>query len=177
MRRAVFLDRDGVIVRPVMENGMPRAPWRWEEFSLFDGVHEATAKIAELDFLRILVTNQPDMCYGNISDEEWWRIHEAMRHSVSLDGIFVCLHGREEECSCKKPKPGLLHAAAAQWNIDFQSSYIIGDTADDMGAGKAVGCTTILISAPYNVATQADHVVENLEEAVLLIERLEGGLV
>ena len=181
-KRAVFFDRDGVIFAPVKkesafinskERGATRAPFSVVEFEAAGGVvPDALPTIRALrkkGFLAILATNQPDVAYGNISREEWERIHT---HAAALpfDDIFVCFHGRDDGCECKKPKPGMLLEAAQKWNIDLDISYFVGDTEADTGAAKSAGCKSILIDAWYNREIPSDSRVSSLRHIESVIK-------
>lgn len=174
--RAVFLDRDGVLVRAIPREGfkLPTSPFRMEEFEIFPWVSGALALIEEMDFLRILVSNQPDVGRKLISPQTWWEMQKLVA-DLDFDDIYLCLHVTEDECGCKKPRPGMLLAAAKKWNLDLPSCYMIGDTAADTGAAHAAGCKSILIKAPYNQGTESDYVAENLLDAVHLIQQFERG--
>jgi len=170
MVRAIFFDRDGVI-NDVIDRGDNcvvkgrevrfTAPWKYEEFKINDGVNELLKKLKGLGFLIILTTNQPDICYGTMAAADHEKIMAEVE-KLPFDDIFVCPHGREDGCVCKKPKPGMLLAAANKYNIDLTSSFMIGDTKSDIGAGKAVGCTTVLLEREYNMGVEADIRVAKL---------------
>ncbi|OHA88565.1 MAG: hypothetical protein A2653_03395 [Candidatus Zambryskibacteria bacterium RIFCSPHIGHO2_01_FULL_43_25] len=179
-KRAVFLDRDGVL-NHLIDRGDScfvsgrkvrfTAPWKYEEFRLFDRVSKSLQKLREAGFICILATNQPDLAYGLLFSEDHERIMTDVR-SLPLDDIFVCPHGRDEGCECKKPKPGMLLLATEKWNIDFSSSFVIGDTNSDVKTGKLMNCRTILINSPAtekDANDKPDFVVANLKEAVNLI--------
>lgn len=154
-QKAIFLDRDGTINRYV---GFLRKP---EEFELLDGTAEAIRKINDSGYLAIVVTNQPVIARGEVSFEILQEIHNKMetllgRKGAYLDGIYFCPHhphrGYEGEipelkidCSCRKPKPGMLLRAAEEFNIDLSQSWMIGDSEADIRAGLAAGCRTGLI--------------------------------
>ena len=174
LRRAVFLDRDGVINDTVDrgENFFVKgkqvrwtAPWRHDEFHLKNGVATALKELGRSSFLKILVTNQPDVIYENMSQLEYDKIMADVK-KLPLDDIFVCAHGRDDGCECKKPKPGMLLEAAKKWGIDLQNSFIVGDSESDVKAGQAAGCKTILIDDSQNKDIAADIHVTNLSEAV-----------
>ncbi len=177
--KAVFLDRDGVI-NDVVDRGDNcvvggkkvrfTAPWTYDEFRLKEGVPEALEEICRCGYLRILVTNQPDMAYGTMTRDAYDRIMADIK-KLPLDDSMVCLHTRYDGCSCKKPKPGMLITAAEKWNIDLVSSYIIGDTDEDIGAGTHAGCRTILIAGRQNEGIEADYRATNLREAVTIIKQ------
>lgn len=181
-RQAIFLDRDGVI-NDVVDRGENffvqgkkvrwTAPFNFSEFKLKAGAAEALKQIGELGYLRILATNQPDMAYGTMAQAEHDRIMAEIK-KLPLDDIFVCVHGRDDGCACKKPRPGMLLAAAKKWQIDLPASFMIGDTASDTEAAKAVGCRTILIDGYYNKTLAADVRVLNLPEAALAIKNYKN---
>ena len=83
-------------------------------------------------------------------------------HSLSFDDDFICFHGRDDECGCKKLKPGMLLAAAKKWNIDLPRSYFVGDTESDTIAARAAGCASILIDTWYNKKIESDYRGTNL---------------
>jgi D-glycero-D-manno-heptose 1,7-bisphosphate phosphatase len=145
-RPAVFLDRDGVLNESfVGADGFPRPPAGLAEFALVDGAAEACRSLGALGFLRIVVTNQPDVARGTQRREVVEAIHQRLRESVQVDDIRVCYHDDDDLCDCRKPKPGLLVSAAHDWEIDMAASYMIGDRWRDIEAGQQAGCATILI--------------------------------
>ena len=177
MKRAVFFDRDGVI-NELVDRGNNfsvrgkkiryTAPFSYEEFFLKPQVKESLMTLEQLGFLRILVTNQPDLSYKLLKEDEHGRIMESVK-TLAFNDIFVCPHGRDESCHCKKPNPGMLIEAIQKWDIDPSASYMIGDTQNDITAGKAAGCKTIIIDYHYNKDAEADARVANLHEAVEMI--------
>lgn len=175
LKRAVFIDRDGVIFQPIPREGfqLPTAPFRASEAVLFDGLEDALTLLGRHGFFRILVTNQPDIAYGHLTESEWERIHGKLSH-LDFDDEFVCFHRKEDGCECRKPKPGMLLAAQKKWGIDIARSYMIGDTDKDIRAAKAAGCRSILVDAPYNQSVPADFRVSSFFEAARLINRLES---
>lgn len=154
-QKAIFLDRDGTINKYV---GFLR---NIDDFELIDGVTEAIRKINESGFLAIVVTNQPVIARGEVSFEELEEIHNKMetllgKEGAYLDAIYYCPHhphkGYEGErpelkidCECRKPKPGMLLKAAADFNIDLSQSWMVGDSENDVTAGLNAGCKTALI--------------------------------
>jgi D-glycero-D-manno-heptose 1,7-bisphosphate phosphatase len=146
MNRAVFLDRDGVLNGGILREGHPFAPSSLEEFSILPGVPEALAALRSAGYRLIVVTNQPDVARGHASRAGIDAIHRAMRERLPLDDIRVCFHDDADGCVCRKPRPGLLIAAAVDHEIQVAHSFMVGDRWRDIGAGKAAGCTTILIN-------------------------------
>lgn len=180
LRRAIFFDRDGVINEVVDrgENFLVRgkkvrytAPFFSHEFKFRSGAREALKYAGDLGFFRVLVTNQPDVTYGLISSAEYDKIMTNVT-ALPFEDIFVCPHGREDGCACKKPKPGMLIDAAAKHKIDLASSFIIGDTENDMRAGKAAGCATVLIDYAHNQDLVSDFRVADLMEAIQTIKQI-----
>lgn len=173
-KRAVFIDRDGVIFVPLIREGfsVPTSPFKREEFKMFENVKQALDIIGSLGFLRILVTNQPDIAYGYVTREDWqWMQKHA--EDLPFDDIFICFHTRFEGCDCKKPKPKMILDAVKKWDIDLSQSYMVGDTAADTGAAKAAGVKSILLTREYNKGIESDFVSESLFEAALLIKHME----
>lgn len=154
-QKAVFLDRDGTMNRYV---GYLTKP---EDFELLPGVAEAIRKINLSGYLAIVVTNQPSIARGELTYEGLDEIHRKMetllgQQGAYVDHIYFCPHHPDKgfpgevpslkiDCSCRKPKPGMLLQAAEDFNIDLSSSWMIGDDERDVGAGKNAGCHTALI--------------------------------
>jgi len=168
VRRAVFLDRDGVLNANLERDGRPVAPTRLEDFRLLPGVEGALEQLKQAGFVLVVVTNQPDVSSGRTGRSAVEAMHAQMRKSLPLDDIKVCYHRDEDRCSCRKPKPGLINEAAEQHGVDVKSSFLVGDRWRDIEAGRQAGCTTILIDTgyPQERATQPDKIVTSLTEAV-----------
>lgn len=156
-QKAIFIDRDGTINKYV---GFLR---HIDEFELLPKVGEAIKKINDSDYLAIVVTNQPVIARGEMDFDELEETHNKMeillgKDGAFLDKIYFCPHhpdsGYEGErseykikCECRKPRPGMLLKAAEEFNIDLSLSWMVGDSANDVKAGKAAGCRTALIGA------------------------------
>ncbi len=154
-QKAIFLDRDGTINEYVgfLKN--------INDFRLLPGVVDAIKCINKSEYLAIVVTNQPVIARGDVSLEELSDIHKKMEtllgnEGAYIDGLFFCPHHPDKgfegeipelkvECTCRKPKPGMLLEAASKYNIDLKNSWMIGDGVNDILAGKAAGCKTSLI--------------------------------
>ncbi len=148
-RKAVFLDRDGVINRTTMRDGKPRPPAGVTEVEILPRVDEALEKLKEAGFLTIVVTNQPDVTRGTQQRDTVEQINSFLKARLSLDAFFVCWHDDGDRCSCRKPLPGLLFAARDEYSVDLSRSYMVGDRGKDIEAGRRAGCTTILIDYGY----------------------------
>jgi D-glycero-D-manno-heptose 1,7-bisphosphate phosphatase len=147
--RAVFLDRDGVLNRAVVREGKPYPPASVDELEILPDVPEALAALKAEGFLLLVVTNQPDVARGTQQRSVVESIHQALRVSLPIDDFFVCYHDDRNACLCRKPKPGLLLQAAAQYGLDLSACYLIGDRWRDIEAGQAAGCATIWIDRGY----------------------------
>ena len=196
-RRAVFIDRDGVINRMFYdaEFGLVDSPANPDQFSLLPGVGEAIAEINRLGLLALVVSNQPGIAKGKFTPELLEAIEEKMRREVEagggrLDAVYDCLHHPEAAlaqyraiCDCRKPKPGLILAASKEWGIDLRRSYMLGDGVTDVLAGRAAGTITVFVNSRkcYNCDSLVEHdvwpdyLVGNLTEAASLIKALETG--
>lgn len=174
MKKAVFLDRDGVINKVLLNNGKPFSPRRFEKFELLPDVGRDLNSLREIGFISIIVTNQPDAARGLMKIEEMNKMHDLIMKSLPVNDIMVCTHDDADNCECRKPKPGMLLEAANKWNIDLKESYLVGDTWKDIEAGNAAGCKTILIDTPYNHGVESDYKVSNLKEAVKMILKMQN---
>jgi D-glycero-D-manno-heptose 1,7-bisphosphate phosphatase len=168
-RRAVFLDRDGVLVRAAPLKEYAHGPLTLEEFAIFEGVAEPVARIRQAGFLTVLATNQPAIARGQMSWATLNEMHRILRAAVPLDDIEVCPHRDADACACRKPKPGMLLAAADKFDIDLPASYFIGDTVRDVKAALAAGVTPILIDWLYNQDLNVRYRVKDLAGAAELI--------
>jgi len=149
MKRAVFLDRDGVITLALVRNGNAYAPRTFAEMQIDPESPAALARLKAAGFLLLVVTNQPDVARGVTPKDEVEAMHAALRDSLPLDSCYVCYHDDADNCACRKPRPGMLHDAAAEHGIDLAASFLIGDRWRDVDAGAAAGCRTVWIDRGY----------------------------
>lgn len=165
-RHAVFLDRDGVLNRALVVAGRPFAPRRLADFEILPDAPAGTLRLHDAGFVLIVVSNQPDVGRGDLSADVLDAMHDRLRDRVTVDDIRVCTC--VGDAPCRKPNPGLLLDAAADWDIDLAASYIVGDRWRDIGAGRAAGCGTIFIDRGYRESLRdtPDHVVRNFSGAV-----------
>jgi D-glycero-D-manno-heptose 1,7-bisphosphate phosphatase len=174
VRRAVFLDRDGVINEALVRDGRALAPLSPQEFQLVPGAAAQVARLRAAGLLAVVVTNQPEIARGALAAADLDRMHARLRSEVELDGIEVCPHDPREGCACCKPAPGMLHRSAAALDIDLGASFLVGDRWRDIGAGRAAGCFSILLERDYSACQNADARVQELSAAVdLILYRLE----
>lgn len=168
-RRAVFLDRDGVLNHAVYVDGKSYPPADAESLRLCPGAAEAVARLKAAGYLCICVTNQPDVARGTRTRENVAAMNDKVQGLLKLDDVYVCLHDNADNCDCRKPKPGMLAAAAAKWSIDPAASWMVGDRLSDVAAGKAFGCRTILLVPEGRADHAAGNVCRSLDEVVRTI--------
>lgn len=166
-RPAVFLDRDGVINRTEVVDGVPRPPESAAAVEVLPGVDDALRALERAGFLIVVVSNQPDVARGRLSLNELAAIQEVLHRRLPIHASYVCAHDTLDGCYCRKPRPGLLFRAAAELAIDLGRSHLVGDRWSDVVAGAAAGCLTYLVAAPYNLASRCDpdRTVRNLADA------------
>ncbi|HEX5167296.1 MAG TPA: D-glycero-beta-D-manno-heptose 1,7-bisphosphate 7-phosphatase [Thermomicrobiales bacterium] len=144
-RPAVFLDRDGVL-----NENRDQYVRSWEEFSFLPGTFAALRGLNTLDLPVVVITNQAGVGRGLIPEERIDEIHQRMaaeiaRQGARIEQIYWCPHTTQDDCDCRKPKPGLLLRAAEQLGIDLAASVFVGDAETDVEAGKRAGCRTVLV--------------------------------
>jgi D-glycero-D-manno-heptose 1,7-bisphosphate phosphatase len=149
MARAVFLDRDGVIVIPEFRDGRSFAPTRLDHYAFYPDAPAALSRLKAAGFKLVVVTNQPDVGNGLIAKNVMDDMHDFLRKAMPLDMIKACFHPQSAQCECRKPKPGMLIEAARELQIDLTRSFMVGDRASDVEAGEAAGCGTVFIDLDY----------------------------
>jgi D-glycero-D-manno-heptose 1,7-bisphosphate phosphatase len=177
MRRAVFLDRDGVLNEAFVVNGVPVPPKNLSEVKFLRGVREAIELLNENNFIVVVVTNQPDVARGTVTRESVEFIHSYLGHELGIEHFFTCFHDDPQGCDCRKPKPGLLQNAARELDLDLQNSYLVGDRWRDIAAGQAAGCLCFFIEYEYeekspllpftkvsSLAEAVDFILENPDD-------------
>jgi D-glycero-D-manno-heptose 1,7-bisphosphate phosphatase len=169
MKRAVFLDRDGVINKILVRHGRPSTPRRFDEFEWVEGIGEEVRRIKDAGFHVFVITNQPDVARGILPFEELEKMSAAIRSHLPVDEVWVCPHDDDAQCDCRKPKSGMVQRAREKYAIDIAESYMIGDGWKDMELARNVGCAGILINAPYNQGLDCFARARNIHEAVDLI--------
>ena len=175
MRKAVFFDRDGVLNQAVVVDGRPRPPADAQSLAVTVGAVGLLLSLKELGFTLICVTNEPDVARGTRTEENVRSMNDKVRFELALDDLFVCPHHDSDGCDCRKPKPGMLLRAADKWSIDLPFSWMGGDRAGDVGAGRAAGCRTVFIDYGYaepKPAPPADFACRSLVEAVNIIKEV-----
>lgn len=149
MNKAVFLDRDGVLNRAIVRNGKPFPPESVETMEILPGVADAMESLGAAGFLRIVVTNQPDVTRGTQTREAVEAIHNHLQSVLPITQIMTC-YDDDDASPCRKPNPGMLLQASETHAIALSQSYMIGDRWRDVEAGQRAGCQTVFIDYGYS---------------------------
>lgn len=168
-RRAVFLDRDGVLNAAVVREGRPYPPNNVREMRMTQDAPECLSRLRGAGFLLIVATNQPDVARGAQSREAVEEINEALCSALPLDAVYVCYHDNRDHCECRKPAPGMLLEAAERFDIDLAESFMIGDRWSDVETGRRAGCRTVFLDFGYEERrpeTAPDLIAGSLAEGV-----------
>jgi D-glycero-D-manno-heptose 1,7-bisphosphate phosphatase len=176
-RRFVLLDRDGTVI---VERNYLSDP---EQVELIPGAAQALRRLAARGLGLVLVTNQSGIGRGFFDEARLAEIHQRLTallraEQVELDGIYVCPHHPDQACACRKPRTQLALRAASELGFDASACFVVGDMASDLGLGRALGATTLLVRTGHGAATlasggaDADHVVADLPAAADRIEAL-----
>jgi D-glycero-D-manno-heptose 1,7-bisphosphate phosphatase len=178
-KKAIFLDRDGVI-----NQDPPHYAHRIDQLALIDGSGQAIRALNDAGFTVIIITNQSGVAKGLYPEEDFHIFNNAMLellagHNASVDAIYYCPHHPEAKvekyrvnCTCRKPKPGMLIEGGKRFDINFTSSFLVGDKWSDIEAGRSVGCKTILVRTGHGQEEyerekhQVDYIAANLSDAV-----------
>ncbi len=166
--KAVFLDRDGTIVRDI------HYCRRAEDFEILPTVPEAIGLLNQHGFKVVITTNQSGIGRGYFTEATLRQLHKYLEEQLAksgacIDAIYYCPHHPDDDCPCRKPEPGLLLKAAKELDINFSRSFMVGDTETDIMAGKSVGCQSVLVTAEPDVVKNftepPDYVADNLLQA------------
>jgi D-glycero-D-manno-heptose 1,7-bisphosphate phosphatase len=170
-RRAVFLDRDGVLNEAVLRDGRPHPPASVGDVAILPGVRDACAQLRAAGYLLVVVTNQPDIARGTTTRATVDAINDHLAGELGLDAVCVCPHDDADRCGCRKPAPGLLLSAAERFGIDLGASLMVGDRWRDIEAGRRAGVTTVWMRSDYSEPPPVapDHVVDRLLDVVPLV--------
>ncbi len=175
LRIAVFLDRDGTIAE---EAGYPNSLSR---FQMFPFAAAAIRRLNDAGLPVIVVTNQSGVARGFFPESLVHRVHDKMRAELAagnarVDGVYFCPHGKEDDCNCRKPRPGMLQRAAEEHHLTLNGSFVVGDRHADVEMGQSAGCKGILVLTGYGSGEyewnrakwplQPDCVAEDLSQAV-----------
>ena len=170
-RRAILLDRDGVINVKLPQDSYVCTP---EEFEFSPGAIEALLLLRSLGFLLIVITNQRGIALGCHNEDDLNKVHEYMRrellkNGVMLDAIYYCPHDSIEHCECRKPAPGMIFSACRDLELDLANSYMVGDSPSDIEAGRKAGSMTVKIGDRQDCG--ADLIFPSLLDFAIFLKR------
>lgn len=173
-RRAVILDRDGVI------NDNRKPVNTAADLVLFDVTASAVRLLNESGFLVVVATNQGGVGLGYLSEAELAEVHRTMVERLAaqgarLDDILACTHAPQDGCACRKPQPGMLRTLAERNHFDLTTSFMVGDRETDIQAGQAAGTRTVYIGRPLRSKVTADYNATDLLDAARWITRGTNG--
>ena len=176
--KAIFIDRDGVINKD--PGGWTEHSYvtDWKDFHFLPGVFDALKMLKEKGIRIIVASNQGGVSKGFYTEEKLNEINDLMLNQINKNGgkieeVFYCIHKDEDNCNCRKPRPGMLEMAAKKYKIDLKTTYFIGDGKTDVMAGKKIGCRTILVLSGKSSLKDVegweekpDYIFKDLLEAV-----------
>jgi D-glycero-D-manno-heptose 1,7-bisphosphate phosphatase len=179
-RRAVFLDRDGVINKPVVREGRPYPPAAACDFEVYEDVAAGCARLEAAGYLLVVVTNQPDVARGSQTRAAVEAIHRKMLETLpQIARVEICWHAGADwgdSCDCHKPEPGMVRRTAKALDIDLTESFLVGDRWRDIDCGHAAGCRTVFIDRNYSEELRhpPDWTVKSFAQAVEAILQAGG---
>ncbi len=172
MNIAVFFDRDGTICKDL---GYIDSE---DKIVVIRGAGEAIRKLNEAGFKVVIITTQSGVARGYFTIETLQRVNKRLteilkKDGAQIDGIYFCPHHPDENCECRKPKPGLILKAKRKFNLNLKNSWVVGDKKEDIELGKNAGSKSILVLTGYGKETKKkvkpDYTVSNIKEAVKII--------
>jgi D-glycero-D-manno-heptose 1,7-bisphosphate phosphatase len=177
MRRAVFLDRDGVLNRSPIIGGVPRPPASISEVEILPGVIEALQILKKHNLVPVVVTNQPDVARGYATQSHVEAINAQIGARTRIEHFYTCFHDDADLCNCRKPSPGLIYSASRELDLSMSESFLVGDRWRDIAAGQTAGCQTFFID--YSYAEKKPNlpyrkVSSLLEAATLIVGEIYG---
>ena len=167
MTPAVFFDRDGVLNESIVRAGKPHPPADVNELRIDAAAPVVVPQLRAAGFRVIVITNQPDVARGTTTRERIDAINARITSTLPIDAVYVCFHDTADACDCRKPKAGMLFAAARTHDLDLARSYVVGDRWSDIEAGRTAGCKTVWIDRKYEEKAphDADAIVFSLTAA------------
>jgi D-glycero-D-manno-heptose 1,7-bisphosphate phosphatase len=168
--KAIFLDRDGVLNKPVIINGKPYPPANINDLIIPNHLEKCLMELKKIGFLLIMITNQPDVSRGKTKIEDVEAINNYLKEKLNIDDVLCCYHDDNDNCDCRKPKPGMIFSAANKWKINLKKSFLIGDRWKDIESGKLARLKTFLIDYSYNEkVVEPDYRVDDFRPIVKII--------
>ena len=175
MNKAIFLDRDGVVIKARVINGRPYPAASLDEVQITPGFDQVLQNLHDEGYLLIVVTNQPDVARGTQTRDVVESINQLLLERLPIEKVYTCFHDNADACDCRKPKPGLLFEAASEYDIDLPQSYMVGDRWSDIEAGNAAGCKTIYINYGYDERPAVEYNFLAVDQ-LMIAEIISGGM-
>lgn len=176
-RSAVFLDRDGVVNKARVISGLPYAPTKVADVEILIDVKQAVELLTLNGLEIVVVTNQPDVAKGIISETELKCIHKKISLCTGIKHFYSCVHDSNEQCNCRKPRTGLLEKASDDLGIDCSKSFLVGDRWKDIEAGQKMGCKCYFIDNNYlerRPEPPFSTVVTLYDASMAILEEIDG---
>ena len=166
MNKAAFFDRDGVLNKLVRRDGGLYSPRKIEDFALYEESIGVVSDLKKLGFNVFVVSNQPDVSRGLMSNSDLKKMTLALMKKLVVDEVYYCIHDDWEGCDCRKPLPGLINRAAKEYDIDLDRSFYVGDTWRDVEAAKNARVRCLLLNRDYNQDILCDKRISNIKEII-----------
>ncbi len=149
INKAIFLDRDGVIIKAPTVKKKPKSINSINQIKIFYKNKQAIKKLSKY-YKIIVITNQPDVARNKIQKKTINDINSILIRKLAINKIYTCFHDNKDKCDCRKPKIGNILKAKKKYNLDLKKSYFIGDRNSDMVAGNRAGCVNFFIDRNYD---------------------------
>ncbi len=166
MKSAVFIERDGFLVKRINDGQHERAPHRVEELQINQDVLPLLRDIHDAGMLVFATSNQPGIARGEFSRRELDLMHTLIRQKLPIDQFLFCPHDEVDDCPCRKPKPGQFREATFEHRLDINHSYVISDQWQDAAAAQSIGMTSMMVESKQNGTGHRDFVLPSIEAAV-----------
>jgi D-glycero-D-manno-heptose 1,7-bisphosphate phosphatase len=172
-KRALFLDRDGVVIQTNVSRGKPYANHDLKTLRFLPGIKELICFAIQSKFLPILITNQPDVARGKVGIAIVEELNNRILEETGIVKVYMCIHDDNDNCTCRKPLPGLFLQARNELKIDLESSFMIGDRWKDVRAAQSAGVRAIHIDSGYSEEMPCGDFIQvkTLEEAIFSIKK------
>tara|TARA_B110000046_G_C12920430_1_gene366882 strand:+ start:323 stop:841 length:519 start_codon:yes stop_codon:yes gene_type:complete len=172
MKKAFFLDRDGILNKAIIKNRKPYAPIKRKDFKINYKFLSVVKYLKSLKYLLIIITNQPDVNKKKVKRSTVNKYNLELKRYFDLDDVYVCFSDNNKNYR-RKPNPGMLFEAQKKWNIDFEKSYFIGDRKKDIDAGIKVGVKTIFLDKNYKESKPTNYTfkIKNLSKVKIIVKK------
>jgi D-glycero-D-manno-heptose 1,7-bisphosphate phosphatase len=157
----IFLDRDGIVNDVILRNDIVSSPRSLEEFKFRDDFLNFAKKI-DKNHNFFLVTNQPDVKRKLLKLDDLQNMHDQLMNILPFKKLFVCVHDDEDNCSCRKPKPGMILEAISTNNLQHNECIMIGDSIKDIQSANSAGISTLLLDTNYNTHIIFNNKIQSL---------------